>query len=365
MAKPPDTEPTIAVDMEELLALQAEAPLQLQQVSGLGEGRIFRVLPLQEAHIGRDDSCEICLEEKIISRRHTKINYSKRYPEVVDLGSSNGTYLNGKPVDRAYLCDGDNLQVGTCSFQVQLGQETRPDEDFHLPPEEMQRISRALDSSQGELLKVIRHKSVFSGQLREINLMSLLQTLSNNKSTGSLSIQFKSHRGSVHLDRGELFHARLGRVVGPKALYRMVRLTEGRFEFFAPGREPEERTFDGGLEKHLLEAARHLDEMEIYLKQLPEMSVHLSFKPKLVVDLKQVPPPVLEVMAAVSKAEILEDVLEICPMPDLDISRILVMLLKRGLLQQRSTVGTDTSEMTMMKQKRKLTETQRDTDASV
>ena len=126
---------------------------------------------------------------------------------------------------------GDNLQIGPYSFEIALGQGS-PTDSLATPmsPEKLKRVQDALDSSVGMKAKLFRHRSAFSGQLQEIGLMSLLQTIGANKRTGSLSIQFESEKGAVYLEKGELVHATLGRAFGPKAFYRMVKFEKGSFE---------------------------------------------------------------------------------------------------------------------------------------
>ncbi len=323
---------TVLVDMEEILS-QAEEPLRLRQVAGPGKGRSFRVLPLQEAIIGREKIAPICLDEGKVSRQHAKIEYKKTYPEVVDLGSANGTFVNGNRVDKAYLRDGDTLQVGTCSFEIDFSVDgNRTDSYQELSPKEVKRIKRALEASQSKMPRLFRHRSAFSGELADIGLMSLLQTLGANRSTGSLLIVDGSQEGTIYLDAGELVHATLGQASGPKALYRLVGLEQGHFDFYTPGRKPELKSFDGGLDRHLLEGARQLDELSTYRDQLPEDTAHLAFKPKVMVNLSRVSSPVLDVVAVIGHVQIMGKVLDACPLPDLDICRILLMLIQRNIL---------------------------------
>ena len=158
-----DGEGTVMVDMDQVLSPHAEMPLRLRQISGPSEGRTFRVLLLQEVAMGRDESCQIRLEGKSISRHHAKFSYLKHFPEVVDLGSVNGTFVNGKRVERAPIRDGDNLQVGTCSFEIVLGQGTPTDSvATHMSPEKLKRVQDALDSSVSMKARLFRHRSVFS-----------------------------------------------------------------------------------------------------------------------------------------------------------------------------------------------------------
>lgn len=335
----PDSDRTILVDMDEVLSLQSGKPLRLRQVAGPGEGRSFRVLPLQEAIIGREETALIRLDQRSVSRRHAKIDYTRTFPEVVDLGSSNGTFVNEKKVDKALLGDGDTLQVGAGKFEIDFETEGNESESSgsstsqRTPsPEELKRIERALDSSWRKLPKLFGRRAAFTGELSEIGLMSLLQTLGANRSTGTLLIRPASSEGSVYFDAGELVHATLGEASGPKALYRLVALQEGQFSFYTQSRKPEVKTLDGGLDRHLLEAARQLDELSNYQDQLPDETARLTFNPNVMVNLSRVPTPVLDVLAAIGQVQVISKVMDNCPLPDLDICRILLMLMQKSIL---------------------------------
>ena len=63
--------------------------------------------------VGRIASCDICLADKNTSRQHAAFNREGMGGwSVEDLGSTNGTLLNGRPVDRERLRDGDVIVVG-------------------------------------------------------------------------------------------------------------------------------------------------------------------------------------------------------------------------------------------------------------
>jgi pSer/pThr/pTyr-binding forkhead associated (FHA) protein len=330
-----DNDRTILVDMDEVLSLQSGKPLRLRQVAGPGEGRSFRVLPLQEAVIGRDETAAIRLDERSVSRQHAKIDYRRTFPEVVDLSSANGTFVNGKKVDKALLGDGDTLQVGEGKFEIDFDtEENESSSASHrtVSPEELKRIERALDSSWRMLPKLFGRRAAFTGEVSEIGLMSLLQTLGANRSTGTLLIRLPSSEGSIDFEDGGLVHATLSEASGPKALYRLVALQEGQFSFYTPSRKPEVKTLDGGLDRHLLEAARQLDELAHYKDRLPDETARLTFNPNVMVNLSRVPSPVLDVLAAIGQVQILSKVMDTCPLPDLDICRILLMLIQKNIL---------------------------------
>ena len=74
--------------------------------------------------LGRQADCTICLPAKAVSRQHAQIVQTDGAYFLEDLDSSNGTYLNGQRVrSQAALRNGDEIQVGTCRFLVELGDE--------------------------------------------------------------------------------------------------------------------------------------------------------------------------------------------------------------------------------------------------
>jgi len=62
--------------------------------------------------IGRDDSCDITLDRSMVSRNHAELNFSKGRIKFADLGSTNGSFLNGNQVQSADINEGDTLVVG-------------------------------------------------------------------------------------------------------------------------------------------------------------------------------------------------------------------------------------------------------------
>lgn len=70
--------------------------------------------------------CEIEIDDTKASRRHARLIVSGGVVEIEDLGSSNGTLLNGKKVERRMLRDGDVVQIGTTSLRYTERQEAEP-----------------------------------------------------------------------------------------------------------------------------------------------------------------------------------------------------------------------------------------------
>jgi pSer/pThr/pTyr-binding forkhead associated (FHA) protein len=83
----------------------------LQILGGAEVGKLI-VLEVGTAVIGRGASAKIRLDDNGVSREHAKVIVSEDVVNLVDNRSTNGTYLNGAPVDAGILRDGDRIHIG-------------------------------------------------------------------------------------------------------------------------------------------------------------------------------------------------------------------------------------------------------------
>jgi pSer/pThr/pTyr-binding forkhead associated (FHA) protein len=68
--------------------------------------------------VGRSNDCDIVILLAHLSRRHAEFKVQDDTLEVVDLNSSNGTFVNGKPVTHAAVNHGDEIRFDTLAFKV-------------------------------------------------------------------------------------------------------------------------------------------------------------------------------------------------------------------------------------------------------
>ena len=71
--------------------------------------------------IGRLPQCEVALADRGASRRHAQIRLKDGVATLTDLGSTNGTEVNGHPVQTAPLDDGDRITIGTTVMVFRRG----------------------------------------------------------------------------------------------------------------------------------------------------------------------------------------------------------------------------------------------------
>lgn len=72
--------------------------------------------------IGRGKNCDIVLDDTKASRRHAKVIVEGGVVEVADLGSSNGSLLNGRPIEQRMMRAGDELQIGKTTLTLHDGE---------------------------------------------------------------------------------------------------------------------------------------------------------------------------------------------------------------------------------------------------
>jgi hypothetical protein len=71
--------------------------------------------------VGRVPSADLYLDDEQVSRLHAQITRTGGTFAVADLGSTNGTLVNGQRVSRAFLRDGDRIQIGQTVLTFRQG----------------------------------------------------------------------------------------------------------------------------------------------------------------------------------------------------------------------------------------------------
>lgn len=97
--------------------------LKLLVVQGKPEGKEIPVR-VPRFIIGRSVECQLRPNSELISRHHCQISLDGDKASIMDLGSSNGTIVNGERItEEVSINDGDFVQVGPLGFQVMLSRE--------------------------------------------------------------------------------------------------------------------------------------------------------------------------------------------------------------------------------------------------
>jgi pSer/pThr/pTyr-binding forkhead associated (FHA) protein len=110
----------------ELLAARQPPPLtitNMAEVNGVTQHYTKLVIIL-----GREHGCDFPLEDQTVSSQHARISYHQQQWWLEDLGSTNGTILNGQAVTTpVVITHGDELRLGLMGVRIELGQAERKD----------------------------------------------------------------------------------------------------------------------------------------------------------------------------------------------------------------------------------------------
>jgi pSer/pThr/pTyr-binding forkhead associated (FHA) protein len=80
---------------------------------------LFRILPGSIKTVGRATRADFIVEAALVSRFHCRLTAGATALEMVDLESTNGTFVNGERASRATLKHGDRLGVGRVDLIVE------------------------------------------------------------------------------------------------------------------------------------------------------------------------------------------------------------------------------------------------------
>lgn len=102
----------------------------LHVVAGPQTGRVFTFDQHDTFMIGRSEDAQFCLpHDRFFSRHHCLLEIAPPQCFMRDLGSTNGTFVNGSKVDTAYLKNGDRIQGGETVLEVEVGSDPVVDSD--------------------------------------------------------------------------------------------------------------------------------------------------------------------------------------------------------------------------------------------
>ena len=204
----------------------------------------------REVVIGRSAECELRVPSVAASRRHAAVVRRGDDVFVWDLGSTNGTLVNGGKIagERA-LQPGDRVEVGGVGVTF-----CRVDAGFaHAEAVPADRTVVSFGPLSAPAPSALR------GDLAKIPLFAVLQMLEMGGQSGCLLVEGADGECGMWLANGRLVHAEAAKTNGMEAALEIAQTTAGRFEF-APGSPAPEHSFEASMTEVILEASRLIDE---------------------------------------------------------------------------------------------------------
>lgn len=193
--------------------------------------------------IGRASDANLSIPSPRVSRAHAEVAWRDGKAVLRDLGSQNGTTVNGVRVTEHALKDGDELTIGpyACTYRCMSGYGS------------VGKLQGLLDTALAT--KPMLGDSL-SGQLAQTSLFEVLQMLEVGQKTGQVDVLHEDRAGKVVLDEGRLIHASEGERAGVAALDELLGWTEGLFRYTSAVEGDPEQNLPGNQTVLMLEAAR-------------------------------------------------------------------------------------------------------------
>lgn len=297
----------------------------LKFISGKYQGGEFPLVPGRDVVVGRSAELDMVLVEDMVSRKHARLSTDGDQIIITDLGSTNGTFVNGEKVRQARLQEGDRVLIGTSILKLVVSGQAQ------LQTEQARQELQARGQRE-------QRSSTMSGTIEEVPIPDLLQLFSTSKRTGVLDVRRGGEVGKIYLRDGAIFYALINEDhdLGPmKALCRMVGWETGEFEF---GHLEDGAEFmlelEESTESLLMEAMRQLDEYRRVAEELPALNEHLKIPAPLSAALSQLKPYQLDIFQLVMNERVAQRVFDKAPGTDYQTATALLSLLRGGYVKR-------------------------------
>ncbi len=307
----------------------------LKFISGKYQGGQIDLPENKEIIVGRSSELDVVLVEEMVSRRHAKLTVAGDQIYIQDLGSTNGTFVNGEKVKRSRLQEGDRILIGTSIVKLVVTDGTMGKPIGGEP-------KKADDSASGVLGKPLKstHVRTMSGSIAEIPLPDLMQLFSASKKSGVLVVRSEAgDSGKLFLDLGRVVYSSVNdneEVAPLKSLMRILMWTTGTFDMEPSEQRDFPQRIDMSTEGVLMEAMRMMDEFKRIENEIPAMSARLTVPQPMDKPLRELSPDELDVFQSAYNLGSVEKVMNHSAKTDLDVGILLIELLKKGVLRSEA-----------------------------
>ncbi len=305
--------------------------LALRFISGKYKGGEYILKEGREIVIGRSSELDVVLMEDMVSRRHAVLVVKNGKINLVDRGSTNGTFVNGEKVSKAVVSKGDRILIGTSIMKVVDASEDAPD----MAASESTVASRQSYQDVGKMTVHSGARSM-TGTIAEVPLPDLIQLFSTSKKTGTLALRRGRVVAKIHMDKGKLVHATISDSSGlspVKAIYRILSWEDGTFELLGSESHNYPDQINMPTEHILMEGLRQLDELRHAQEKLPPMDSTLIVCVPLKSKLTDLEDQSLAVFQIVLEKPTVQQVLDKTVLSDSESATVLQALLKKKYIK--------------------------------
>lgn len=298
----------------------------LRFISGKYQGGEFPIVNDKPIIVGRSSDLDMVLVEDMVSRKHARITMQQDQIWIEDLGSTNGTFVNGEKIKRARLKEGDRVLIGTSILKVIAGEGAASSSDS--AKRDLENVAAARRTTQARTM---------SGSIEEVPLPDLLQLFATSKKSGVLVIRTESDDvGKIYMRKGLIYYASINDLddVPPmKSIFRMLTWQKGLFDLDPPDEREFPNEMNLSVQEVLMEGLRQLDEFNEIRNELPDLNTRLVLSQPVIPPLRELKPEELDILQLAHNYGHLETVLNKSLSTDLDTVQIILKLIKGAYLR--------------------------------
>jgi pSer/pThr/pTyr-binding forkhead associated (FHA) protein len=185
--------------------------------------RGYVILGREAYTLGRGRECAIPLASSSVSRKHCEVAWGRLGScySVADLGSMNGTFVDGRRVSEpSPVEEGNTISLGNVTIRFLVIEATREE------------IGRRFDPRNDETTRIhVGSDSLLTGKLTRSVLHEVCQLIETNGHSGELHVQQNGEVGVVRFSEGIIVDARCGVETGEKAARRVFSFRNGTYAF--------------------------------------------------------------------------------------------------------------------------------------
>ena len=301
----------------------------LKFISGKYQGGEFPLKAEKQIVIGRSSELDMVLVEDMVSRKHARIMVNGTGTiSIEDLGSTNGTFVNGEKVKQATLKEGDRILIGTSILKLILQGAGVGEVDEVV-------AKQRLEEAAVQAARTSTKASSMTGKIEEIPLPDLLQLFHTSKKNGVLVVT-NDHEAKIYLRQGRVYYAVIdeNHNLGPqKSFNRIITWEQGDFELRPADPQEFMVELDSSTEALLMDALRQLDEYKRIQKDLPSMVTQLTLAMPMTAPLRELTPELLDVLQQVHNYGSLGGVLDHSEQDDVQAAEAVLQLIKRDYVR--------------------------------
>jgi pSer/pThr/pTyr-binding forkhead associated (FHA) protein len=312
------------------MTMDTQKTYALKFISGKYQGGEFPLKAEKHIVIGRSSELDMVLVEDMVSRKHAKISFSDGKITIEDLGSTNGTFVNGEKVKQARLKEGDRILIGTSILKLVHQGADGANVDESMAKQKLEEVAAV------QAARTTNKASSMTGKIEEIPLPDLLQLFHTSKKNGVLVVT-SDQEGRIYLRQGRVYYAVIGdnHNLGPqKSFNRIITWEQGDFELRPADNQEFMVELDSSTEALLMDSLRQLDEMKRLQPNLPALDAPLALAMPLTPPLKELSPEMLDVLQLVHNYGTFGAVLDRADADDVVTAEAVAQLLKRDYVRK-------------------------------